>query len=172
MAIIDSVKEPKIKEQRREVALQTQAQVKRVMAIATQADDPAVGAAAQRIEQSAQRFVKAIYIHSHMDEENFDVSRIVQCCVGVPEQDGRVIPCEVIMSNFGYKLNDAFLGGLNLKRDAEGFKYVTNKTYESSLSGLYIIGPLTGNDQVSCGGCHSYPYRDGGAGAVGQGPEG
>ncbi|HET7525854.1 MAG TPA: hypothetical protein VFK10_07920, partial [Burkholderiaceae bacterium] len=59
MAIIDSVKEPKIKEQRREVALQTQAQVKRVMAIATQADDPAVSAAAQTIEQSAQRFVKA-----------------------------------------------------------------------------------------------------------------
>lgn len=67
---------------------------------------------------------------------------------GLELQDGRVIPCEAIMSNFGYKLNDAFLDGLGLKRDAEGFKYVTNKTYESSLSGLYIVGPLTGNDQV------------------------
>ncbi|MDA8077834.1 MAG: NAD(P)/FAD-dependent oxidoreductase [Nitrospiraceae bacterium] len=67
---------------------------------------------------------------------------------GIELQDGRVITCEAIMSNLGYKLNDDFLSGLNLKRDAEGFKYVTGKTYESSLSGLYIVGPLTGNDQV------------------------
>jgi thioredoxin reductase (NADPH) len=63
-------------------------------------------------------------------------------------QDGRRIGCEVIMSNFGYKLNDAFLAGLGLKRDREQFKYVTNSTYESSLTGLYILGPLTGNDQA------------------------
>jgi methyl-accepting chemotaxis protein len=59
MAIIDSVKEPKIKEQRSEVALQTQAQVKRVTEIAAQTGDPAVSAAAQTIQQAAQRFVKA-----------------------------------------------------------------------------------------------------------------
>jgi len=30
-----------------------------------------------------------------------------------------------------------------------GFKYITNHNYESSLSGLYIVGPLnTGHDQV------------------------
>jgi thioredoxin reductase (NADPH) len=63
-------------------------------------------------------------------------------------QDGRHIGCEVIMSNFGYKLNDAFLAGLGLKRDREQFKYVTSSTYESSLTGLYILGPLTGNDQA------------------------
>jgi thioredoxin reductase (NADPH) len=64
-------------------------------------------------------------------------------------KNGTRIPCESIMSNFGYKLNDKFLKDLNLKRDAKGFKYVVNSTYESSLNGLYIVGPLnTGNDQV------------------------
>lgn len=38
--------------------------------------------------------------------------------------------------------------GLNLKKDRDKFKYVTNHNYESSLSGLYILGPLTGNDQA------------------------
>ena len=27
-----------------------------------------------------------------MDEENFDVARIMKCCVGVPEADGSNIP--------------------------------------------------------------------------------
>ena len=35
---------------------------------------------------------KAIYIHSHMDEENFDTERIRQCCVGIREPDGSNIP--------------------------------------------------------------------------------
>jgi methyl-accepting chemotaxis protein len=59
MAIIDSVKEPKIKEQRRDVALQTQAQIKRVADIAKASGDPAAAAAAQSIEQSAVKFIKA-----------------------------------------------------------------------------------------------------------------
>ncbi len=64
-------------------------------------------------------------------------------------KDGRKIPCEAIMSNLGFKLNDALLSELNLKRDRANFKYVTGHNYESSLSGLYIVGPLnTGNDQA------------------------
>ena len=64
-------------------------------------------------------------------------------------KNGMRIPCEAVMSNFGYKLNNAFLKDLNLKRDAKGFKYVVNSVYESSMNGLYIVGPLnTGNDQV------------------------
>lgn len=64
-------------------------------------------------------------------------------------KDGQRVECEVIMSHFGYKLNDAFLSELNLKKDREGIKYIVNSTYESSLSGLYIVGPLNqGNDQV------------------------
>jgi thioredoxin reductase len=63
-------------------------------------------------------------------------------------QDGQRIPCEVIMSNFGYKLNDQFLSGLKLRKDPEDFKYLTNRVFESSLDGLYIVGPLTANDQA------------------------
>lgn len=63
-------------------------------------------------------------------------------------QDGTKLPCEVILSHFGYKLNDSFLSGLTLRRDSHSFKYITSRAYESSLSGLYIVGPLTGADQV------------------------
>jgi len=35
---------------------------------------------------------KAIYIHSHMDEDTFDTDRIRQCCVGIREPDGTNIP--------------------------------------------------------------------------------
>ncbi|MCA9794528.1 MAG: hypothetical protein KC910_22120, partial [Candidatus Eremiobacteraeota bacterium] len=40
----------------------------------------------------AERSAKTIYIHSHMDEENFDTDRIRQCCVGVPSADGGNVP--------------------------------------------------------------------------------
>ncbi len=64
-------------------------------------------------------------------------------------ESGERIECEMIMSHFGYKLNDGFLSELNLKKDGDNFKYVVNHNYESSLSGLYIVGPLnTGQDQV------------------------
>ncbi len=46
-----------------------------------------------RVRQKiAERSFKAVYIHSHMEEENFDVSRIMKCCVGVPDTDGTNIP--------------------------------------------------------------------------------
>ncbi len=64
-------------------------------------------------------------------------------------RNGMRVPCEAVMSNFGFKLNNKFLEELNLKRDAKGFKYVVSNAYESSVNGLYIVGPLnTGNDQV------------------------
>jgi len=67
---------------------------------------------------------------------------------GLEFQDGRRIECEVIMSNFGFKLNSEFLSDLDLKRDAQGFQYVTDHHYESSMKGLFVVGPLTGHDQV------------------------
>ncbi len=68
---------------------------------------------------------------------------------GLELRDGRRIDCEVIMSNFGFKLNNDFLSELPLQRDGKGFKYLTNHHYESSARGLYIVGPLnTGHDQV------------------------
>jgi thioredoxin reductase (NADPH) len=68
---------------------------------------------------------------------------------GIVLKDGRTIRCEVILSSFGFKLNDQFLEALHLKKDGNNFRYVTNHNFESSLPGLYIVGPLnTGNDQV------------------------
>lgn len=58
--------------------------------------------ARQRI---AERASKAIYIHSHMDEETFDVGRIMKCSVGVPEEDGSNIP--TCSYNILYRERDA-----------------------------------------------------------------
>jgi thioredoxin reductase (NADPH) len=68
---------------------------------------------------------------------------------GLELEGGTRIACDAIMSNFGVSLNDGFLSGLDLKRDARGFKYRVNNHFESSLPGLYIVGPLnTGHDQI------------------------
>ena len=68
---------------------------------------------------------------------------------GLEFEDGTTIACEVIMASFGIRLNDDFLAGLPLKKDAGLVRYVTSSVYESSLPGLYIVGPLnTGQDQV------------------------
>lgn len=57
-------------------------------------------------------------------------------------KDGRTIPCEVIMATFGWHLNDDFLIDLNLDRDLDNFKILTNSTNETSLQGLYSVGAL------------------------------
>lgn len=43
-------------------------------------------------QQIAEQHLKAIYIASHMDDENFDLERIANCCVTVPDASGRLIP--------------------------------------------------------------------------------
>jgi thioredoxin reductase (NADPH) len=63
-------------------------------------------------------------------------------------QDGTLIPCEMVMSHFGFKLNDKFLAGLGLKKESDNRTYSVNRHFESSLSGLYLTGPLCGHDQV------------------------
>lgn len=40
----------------------------------------------------SERSAKAIYIHAHMDEDNFDMDRIKQCSVGIPFSDQSNIP--------------------------------------------------------------------------------
>lgn len=61
---------------------------------------------------------------------------------------GKRIACEVVMSAYGCRMNDEFLSGLPLKRNSRGY-FITDPHYESSLGGLYIVGPLnTGPDQV------------------------
>lgn len=62
--------------------------------------------------------------------------------------DGTVNPCEMAMSYVGFTLNDQFLEGLNLKKESDNRTYRVSRDFESSLSGLYIVGPLCGHDQV------------------------
>jgi thioredoxin reductase (NADPH) len=63
-------------------------------------------------------------------------------------KDGTRIPCEAIMSHFGYRLNDAFLSSVDVKRSRNG-SIVVNTAYESSVHGMYVVGPLnTGYDQA------------------------
>lgn len=45
----------------------------------------------ERLRRS-EGFAKAIYLHTHMDEHDFDTERIKQCCVGIVGPDGRNIP--------------------------------------------------------------------------------
>jgi len=66
---------------------------------------------------------------------------------GIELKSGRVVPCETILSALGYALNDEYLSHLPIKRSESG-KIGTTKHYESSLSGLYVVGPLTGSDQA------------------------
>ena len=40
----------------------------------------------------AEAETKAIYLHTHMDEESFDTDRIRKCCVGMPAADGSNVP--------------------------------------------------------------------------------
>lgn len=40
----------------------------------------------------AETCTKAIYVHTHMDEETFDSDRIRKCCVGMPGPDGSNVP--------------------------------------------------------------------------------
>lgn len=61
---------------------------------------------------------------------------------GVRMADGRVIPCEVILGWGGISLNDDYLAGLPLERDADGFKIVTRAWGESSIPGLFVVGSL------------------------------
>jgi thioredoxin reductase (NADPH) len=61
---------------------------------------------------------------------------------GVRLSDGRIIPCEAIMGWGGISLNDEYLEGLPLERDAEGFKIMTRGAGESSIPGLFVLGAL------------------------------
>jgi thioredoxin reductase (NADPH) len=68
---------------------------------------------------------------------------------GLELSDGKILPCEAILTDFGFKLNDDYLKGLPLKKDNRDFKYQVNHHFEASVNGLYIVGPLnTGNDQA------------------------
>jgi len=68
---------------------------------------------------------------------------------GVRLSDGRIIPCEVNLGWGGISLNDDYLEGIPLERDAEGFKVVTRGSGESSVPGLFVVGALrSGHSQA------------------------
>ncbi|HVV85424.1 MAG TPA: radical SAM protein [Kofleriaceae bacterium] len=52
------------------------------------------GGHADRLAQLAagERWIKAVYVHSHMDEETFDTERAAECCDSNCYADGRTIP--------------------------------------------------------------------------------
>ncbi len=67
----------------------------------------------------------------------------------VEMEDGRRISCERILSDFGFTHNDEYLRSLNLRKDARGRNILVSHYFESSLSGLFVVGPLnTGQDQA------------------------
>lgn len=43
-------------------------------------------------QRTSEQFVKMLYIHPHMDEDNFDVDRVSRCGDVVPDEEGRMIP--------------------------------------------------------------------------------
>ncbi|MDD5492776.1 MAG: radical SAM protein, partial [bacterium] len=47
--------------------------------------------AAQKLSLT-EKLVKMIYIHPHMDEDNFDIDRVSRCGDLVPDESGRMIP--------------------------------------------------------------------------------
>lgn len=55
-------------------------------------------------QQIAETSILTVYIHAHMDEENFDISRIVCCTDLVPVDGNKLIPA--CAYNLFYRMND------------------------------------------------------------------
>lgn len=53
---------------------------------------PARAVSREETLRAAERAVKAVYVHSHMDEETFDTERAVECCDSNCYADGTTIP--------------------------------------------------------------------------------
>jgi uncharacterized radical SAM superfamily Fe-S cluster-containing enzyme len=81
--------------------------------------DQALSVRARR--RAAERAIKAIYIHSHMDEESFEIDRIKACSIGVPLESGGNLP--TCAYNVIYREQDMrFADEAMLERMAEGKK--------------------------------------------------
>jgi hypothetical protein len=52
-----------------------------------------------------EKKIKSIYIHPHMDAENFDIDRVCRCGDIVPDESGKMIPA--CSYNLLYRQNDA-----------------------------------------------------------------
>ena len=111
----------------------------------------------------AERSAKAIYIHSHMDEETFDAGRVMKCCVGVPAADGTNIP--TCSYNVLYREQDPrfaskeMLARMNRSRQAEP----QPREYFSS-SNASISFPFHEPPEKTRGGKAGSPWRSESAG--------
>jgi uncharacterized radical SAM superfamily Fe-S cluster-containing enzyme len=56
-------------------------------------------------QRIAEKFIKTIYIHAHMDEDTFDVSRVVRCGDLVPDSMKTFIPA--CSYNLFYRMKDS-----------------------------------------------------------------
>jgi len=55
-------------------------------------------------QRIGEKFVLTIYLHAHMDEDNFDVARVVTCPDQVPDPEGRLI--SACAYNLFYRMKD------------------------------------------------------------------
>ena len=55
-------------------------------------------------QRRAEKMIKTIYVHAHMDEETLDLTRLQRCPDLVPTQDGKLIPA--CAYNLFYRMND------------------------------------------------------------------
>jgi len=67
---------------------------------------PAKGPAPTVAERQriGEKYVLTVYLHAHMDEDNFDVARVSTCPDQVPDPEGRLIPA--CAYNLFYRMND------------------------------------------------------------------
>lgn len=71
---------------------------------------------------------------------------------GVLLSDGRTIDCEAVLGWGGIALNDEYLSGLPVQRDADDFKIATGGAGESSIPGLFVVDSLRqGHSQAIIG---------------------
>lgn len=56
-------------------------------------------------QRAAEKLLLTVYLHAHMDEDTFDVSRVGVCPDQVPDTDGRMIPA--CAYNLFYRMKDS-----------------------------------------------------------------
>ena len=65
---------------------------------------PSGGLSEMERQKRAEKFVRAIHIHAHMDEDNLDLSRLCACPDQVPTPDGKMI--SACAYNLFYRMRD------------------------------------------------------------------
>lgn len=53
---------------------------------------PGVGLTRGERQKRAEKMIRMVYIHPHMDEDNFDIARASHCGDLVPDESGRMVP--------------------------------------------------------------------------------